>query len=301
MKHIFIINPAAGKSDNINNFITHIQKTAKKLNANYLIHISQSGDEIFNFVKSFDNSEEELRFYAVGGDGTLNKIVNGCVLNENASVGVIPNGTGNDFIKNFKTDKKAFLNIEKQMQAKTTNIDLLKLNNEYCINMINIGFDANVGASMPKFKKLPLVNSKGAYNLSVIYNVAKKMGSHLDVIIDNKLVYSGKLLMASAGNGISAGGGFYLTPYANISDGLMDISLVLVPSRLRLMPFIKNISNGNQFEMENTKDSMKYFTAKKLEIKAKEKISFVNDGEIADFKDIIIEVIPKKLNFILPE
>ncbi len=300
MKHIFIINPAAGKSDRINSFITDIQKSAKKLKHEFLIHISQSGEEITSFVKSFNNTNEEVRFYAVGGDGTLNKIVNGCILNENASVGVIPNGTGNDFIKNFKSDKKTFLNIEKQMQAGTVLIDLLKINNEYCINMINIGFDANVGSDMPKFKKLPLVSSKGAYNLSVAYNVAKKMGSELEVFIDNKLIYNGKLLMVSAGNGISAGGGFYLTPYANISDGLMDVSLVLVPSRLRLVPFIKNISNGNQFEMENTKNSMKHFTAKKLEVISKSKTAFVNDGEIADFKNIIIEIIPSALKFILP-
>ncbi len=300
MKHIFIINPAAGKNENINKFITDIQKAARKLKQEFLIHISESGDDITKFVKSFNEADEELRFYAVGGDGTLNKIVNGCILNKKASVGVIPNGTGNDFIKNFKTDKKTFLNIEKQMQASTTSIDLLKYNNEYCINMINIGFDANVGSDMPKFKKLPLVSHKGAYSLSVFYNVAKKMGSQLEVFIDDKLIYKGKLLMASAGNGISAGGGFYLTPYANISDGLMDIALVLVPSRLRLVPFIKNITNGNQFEMENTKNSMKYFTAKKLHIKAITKTAFVNDGEIDNFNEITIEIIPSAIKFINP-
>ncbi len=301
MRHIFIINPMAGKNDDITKFISDIQKTAKKLKQEILIHISQSGDDIKNFVSSFNNSDEILRFYAVGGDGTLNNIVNGCIHNKNASVGVIPNGTGNDFIKNFNSSKNSFLNIENQMLAKTVPIDLLKFKDEYCINMVNIGFDANVGAGMTKFKNLPLVSSKGAYNLSVLNNILKKMGSFLEIFIDDKFVYKGKLLMASAGNGISAGGGFFLTPYANVQDGLMDISLVLVPSRLRLIPFIKNISNGNQFEKENTKHSMQYFKAKKLHIKSKNTIYYANDGEIGKFNDITIELISSAINFIYPK
>ncbi len=302
MKNIFIINPLAGKEKNTQDFVKNIQKACKKLKKEYEIIICEKNEDIIKIVKDIcQRINGEKRFFAVGGDGTLSKVVNGSMGFSEVSVGVIPNGTGNDYIKNFTDDKKIFLDIEKQLTAKTIKTDLIKCNDKICVNMINIGFDANVSAVMPRFKALPLVSNKLAYTLSIFYNVIKKLGSKLEIKIDDKLIHSGKMLMTSVSGGISCGGGFYLTPYAKVDDGILDLAIVSVPSRLLLLPFMKNISEKTQFEKEPTKSRMKYFTAQKVNIKAKKTQVFSIDGEMYNFDELDIVIEKLALNFVLPQ
>ena len=152
--YIFILNPAAGKNKTALNMIPDIQKICGKQGLKYQIHISQSGEDITNFVKMLcENEDKYYRFYAFGGDGTLSQVINGCVNRPNARVGVFPLGTGNDFVRNLDTDKKSFFDLKKQLFSDTVKIDTIKYNNRYCINICNMGFDANTAVDMPKFKK----------------------------------------------------------------------------------------------------------------------------------------------------
>ena len=90
--------------------------------------------------KTAAESSERLRFYACGGDGTLGEVVNGAAGQVNAEVGLIPIGTGNDFVRNF-ADAGDFFDIEAQVMGEARAIDLIKCNDRYGINVVNVGFD----------------------------------------------------------------------------------------------------------------------------------------------------------------
>jgi len=300
MNYIFILNPAAGKNKKALSLIPDIQKLCKKNGLHYQIHISESGEEITRFVNAMCGDGQQYRVYAFGGDGTLNNVLNGCIGAENVEVGVIPMGTGNDFIKNFGVDEKDYFDIEKQLFAPSRKIDTICYNGKYCVNMCNIGFDANIAVDMPMFKKIPLVGNHTAYGLSVVYNLMKKLGMYMEIYADGKLLYKGNTLMCAVANGISCGGGFYVTPKASADDGLIDISAVVTPTFTQLPMYIKSFLTATHLENPAMKPYINYTTCKKARIVARKNFALVNDGEAEYLSDVSFEIVPEAVNFIVP-
>lgn len=300
MNYIFILNPAAGKNRKALSMIPEIQKYCDRRGLEYRIHISKSGREITEFVRRTAADGGNYRFYAFGGDGTLNNVANGCIGMENCEVGVIPMGTGNDFIKNFSTDGKNFFDIEKQITSESVKIDAIKYNENYCINICNMGFDANTAMDMPAFKKLPMVSNKMAYNLAIGYNVVKKLGRYMEIYADDRLLFKGDTLMCAVSNGISCGGGFYVTPKADINDGLIDVSVVTPPNRIWLGMFVKHFTHGTQLDAPEMQKYIHFTRAEKVRVLARKPFAMVNDGEGEYFRDISFEIVRDALRFIVP-
>lgn len=301
MNYVFIINPAAGKNKTALNMIPHIQKACKRAGLNYQIHISESGEDITAYVKmTSDDQSKQFRFYAFGGDGTLNQVVNGCAEKPNAEVGVFPLGTGNDFIRNFDVDSKDFFDIEKQLFSKSVKTDTIKYNGKYCINICNMGFDANTAVDMPKFKKIPVIGKSMAYNLSIAYNVCKKLGRYMEIYADDKLLFKGDTLMCAVSNGIACGGGFQVTPRAVTNDGLIDVNVTLPPSRVKLPLFVNNFTNGTQYKDSRMAKYIRYKRCKKVTVKAAKPFALVNDGEAEWLQEVTFEIVPGSINFIVP-
>ncbi|MFI3201772.1 MAG: YegS/Rv2252/BmrU family lipid kinase [Eubacteriales bacterium] len=302
MKYLFIINPVAGKNNKVTNYVQKIQKLGKKLKLQYTIHISESGEGIRKYLETFCRDElDPIRVYALGGDGTLSHVMNGCVAYEQVEIGVIPLGTGNDFIRNFTEKEDVYKSLEKQIMGQSNRMDLIAFDGEYCVNMVNIGLDASVAMDMPRFKKLPLVSRKGAYNLSLFYNLLKRLGRYMEIYADDKLIYNGEVALCAIGNGSSCGGGFYLTPDAKVDDGWLDVTYVLVPPKVVLPTILKHLAEGVQFEMMPTKRYMKKIRCKKVRIVTKKKMALVNDGELYTIEDCTFEVVEKVVSFIRPQ
>ena len=112
MKHIFIVNPAAGKSDRTAEYREMIDAAFAPRGLSYELLVSNAPGECRTLARQAAQSGEEVRLYACGGDGTLNEVVNGVVGYGNAAVTHFPGGSGNDTIKIFD-DPAAFTSIER--------------------------------------------------------------------------------------------------------------------------------------------------------------------------------------------
>ena len=100
MKHIFIVNPKSGKKDSTEYISAFLQENHKDLN--FEIYNTKGIKDATQYVKNIcENTQEEITFYACGGDGTLNEVVNGAYGYENKYITVYPCGSGNDFVKVF--------------------------------------------------------------------------------------------------------------------------------------------------------------------------------------------------------
>ena len=108
MKHIFVVNPGAGKGMTAPELDTKL----KELEIEYEIYETVAAKDATRYVRERCESGEELRFYACGGDGTLKEVMEGTVGFSNASLSCYPVGSGNDFVKCFG-GKERFLNLEK--------------------------------------------------------------------------------------------------------------------------------------------------------------------------------------------
>lgn len=154
MKHIFIVNPAAGSGESEKKILPKIRKVSEELGIEYEVHITLSGEETTAYTLHRAEKGDEVRFYACGGDGTLNNVLNGMIGFQNTQLAYIPCGTGNDFARSF-TENDYFLDIKRQIEGDPTYIDAIRFNDAYAINMFNIGVDCDVVVEVDKLKKAP--------------------------------------------------------------------------------------------------------------------------------------------------
>ena len=295
METIFIVNPMAGQGK-----IEKITQKIKSLGAK--MYITKSIGDAERFVRMKCSDKPSVRFISCGGDGTFNEVLNGAIDNENAEIGIVPIGTGNDFCRNFDCD---FSDIEAHLTANTVKCDAIRYVTgdvtRYCANMFNIGFDCNVADLTTQMKKKPFISGPLAYFISILLVLIKKKGADLKVEIDDKTVYDGPLLLTSLANGKFCGGGIKSNPEALLSDGEMNINIVKNIKRLKLLTILPRYMNGTHMSIKNIEKIIHNQPCKKVVISPNSpSFRICCDGEIQDANDITFEIINKAFNFVLP-
>ncbi len=295
MRDVYIINPAAGKFDST---ATLTEEIRKHYGNDAKILVTEGRGDALLKAKREAETGDEVRIFACGGDGTAFEVLNGIIGNENASIGVVPIGSANDFIKYFGFDsKKTFLDIKNQKNGKTIPIDLIKAGDKFCMNQCCAGFDARVADQMAKFKRLPFVSGPLAYNLSLVKNMLGRLGVHFRVLTDGKEFANESLLFAICANAPVYGGGYISAPKAIVNDGLLDCVSIKSISRLR---FLKLVGIYKRGEHENI-DCCKMGRCKEFEFFSERPVPISLDGEIIQADHLVCKVVEKAINFIIPE
>lgn len=296
MKHLFIINPAAGKYDHTGELTDAIRESCEAAGANYEVLVSRAPGDCTRIAQAAALTGETLRIYACGGDGTLNEIVNGVAGAENAAITHLPCGSGNDFIRMF-SDPAAFSDISRLLDAEETRLDLIRCQGKYySINICSMGLDARIGTQISKYKRLPLVTGHGAYLLSTGVNVVKGMHQHFVLELDDTVVDDEQTMICIA-NGRWYGGGFYAAPDAEPDDGLMDVLLVSRVSRLTAMKVIGKYKEG---KYKDYPDIIRHYRCRRIVVHCDADSDVNLDGELLMAKDVTFEIVPKALRFFYP-
>ena len=303
-KHLFILNPAAGKYDTVPEVTKAIEKAFKDpllLREQYEIYVTASPGDATIATEKAAAENDEVRVYACGGDGTLNEVVCGAAQKENVAVCPVPVGSGNDFIKYFEDlPKEAFLDLIACVRGEADKCDLLRVDGHWCLNIASVGLDAITAARQQKVKKWPLVSGPFAYKIALFYSFLSSMKNAIELEIDGEKVAvgNGRITIAAAGNGRWYGGGFKATPTANVRDGFIDFIAIPTMSRLQFLKYVGDYKKGDH--METMKDHLFYRRCKKVRFLAPKPVVVQVDGEILHLKDPEIEIFPGALNLILP-
>ena len=307
MKTVFIVNPMAGKKNNIEKLIEKIKSAAEKLKADVEIYKTRAVGDATEFVRKFCKEHGRARFIACGGDGTLNEVLDGAIDTKDAEIGVFPMGTGNDFVKNFDGD---FGDIEAQIVSDSEKCDAIKyvttdkLGNEktgYCANMFNIGFDCNAADAMAEMKKKPFVSGSLAYILAVFATLIKKKGAELEMELDGNPAYNGKLLLTSIANGRFCGGGVKSNPGASVHDGKMNVNIVKNISRLGLVRLLPHYMKGEHMKLRGIEKIISNVCCEKMTIRPiGGEMRLCKDGEITSAGVTKFEVVHDAFNFVIP-
>ena len=117
MQHIFIINPTAGKVDASVALIPQIHAAASRAGIHPTIEVTRRAGQARDLAAKYAASGQEVFLYACGGDGTLNEVLQGAAGYDNAAVGCVPCGSGNDYVRNFGTQAQ-FLDLDAQLAAR---------------------------------------------------------------------------------------------------------------------------------------------------------------------------------------
>ncbi len=298
MKHHFIINPAAGKGTHVNTLSKKIEAAATEAGIDFEIYYTTCIGDAAVYVASVMAADgERHRFYACGGDGTLSECVNGAPTDERAEFALIPIGTGNDFCRNFD-DRAAFFDIARQIEGTPTPIDLIRYNDRYCVNMLNIGFDCHVVERTMKFKKSKLIPSGMAYTVGVAATLLHKLTTDMHIELEDGEVIDRPLLLMTVGNGRYYGGGYCAAPLASIDDGLLDVNIIEKVSRLTFLSLVGSYKAGNH--LETAKKYVTYRRARTLCMHFAEETMLCADGETEYITDLAISLVPSATRFVLP-
>ena len=296
MKHLFIINPAAGSRNQTEIYRKQIAEVCEKKGLDYSIQVSAAPGHCCKIARRAAESGEALRIYACGGDGTLNEVVNGAAGYPNVSVTTFAGGSGNDFARMF-SQPEAFRDLERLLDAEEAEFDLIRCNDDYSLNICSVGFDARIGTDVANYKRLPLLHGFRAYAASVVVNTIKGISEHYVIEIDGQVI-DGKQTLICACNGQFYGGGFNPVPDADPTDGLMDVLVVKAVSRLKVAQVIGRYKDGDYKKLP---ELIRHFRTDRLKVIC-DKPSPINlDGELRMLQEVEFSVAKEKLRFFYPK
>jgi len=302
VKHLFIINPAAGKKSSAEKLTEDIKKYFDAHpEENYEIRLTEKKGDATEFVREAADFDGDVRIYACGGDGTFNETVNGAVGHGNVALCPIPVGSGNDFVRTFENiPAEKFLDIASCVAGDVIPCDVMRVGNVYGVNLISVGLDAVTCKRQGTMKRIPLVPAGAAYKLALGTAFITSMHSKIAFETEDGPFDAGdeRVVLGVVGNGRWYGGGFKATPYADISDGLMDLVTVKKVSRLTFLRYVGIYKRGEHIE---SMPYVRYTRCKKLRIIADTAIPMQIDGEAFEIKNPEIELIPSALKLILPK
>ncbi|MBR2404053.1 MAG: YegS/Rv2252/BmrU family lipid kinase [Clostridia bacterium] len=308
MKTIFIINPQAGKGNDIAKLIDSIESIAAKLNADASFYVTEAPGDGEHFVRQYCKEHGSARFIACGGDGTLGEVLGGIIGFDGSEAGVLPMGTGNDFCRNFGSGA-CFESIAMQLTGTSVKCDAIhyrtcidgKIKEGYCANMFNIGFDCAVADKTTEIKTKTFASGSMAYFLSIIVTLIKKKGTNIKIELDGRLCHDGELLLTSVANGCFCGGGIKSNPLARVNDGLININIIKNMSHLKFISLLPYYMKGSFIGLKRAADVITSQKCKKVTITPNDgKIRLCIDGEIIDAGKTEFEVVHDAFNFVVP-
>lgn len=296
MKHLFIINPAAGNKDRTEQYTKKIESICTEKGVDFEIRISQAPGNCAEIAREAAQSGEEYHIYSCGGDGTLNEVVAGAAGFPNVSVSVLSGGSGNDFTKLF-SDPDAFRDLERLLDCEETEFDLIRCNDDLALNICSVGLDARIGTDVANYKRLPLLSGFRAYAVSTLVNVIRGIGEHYVVQIGSETIDAEQTLICAC-NGRFYGGGFNPVPDADPTDGLLDVLLVTKVSRLQVPGVIGKYKNGRYQELPHL---VRHMQVKELTILCDKPTPINLDGELRTAEVVDLRIADEKIRFFYPK
>ena len=293
MKHLFIINSAAGSRDRTEMYTAAIQAACKGLD--YRIEVSAGPGDCTRLAREAAQTGETYRIYACGGDGTLNEVAAGAAGFENAAVTVFSGGSGNDFVKLFN-DPQAFFDLERLLDAEEASFDMIRCNEDLAVNICSVGLDARIGTDVATYKRIPLLSGFRAYAVSTVVNVIRGISEHYVVEINGETIDAQQTFVCVC-NGRFYGGGFNPVPEADPTDGLLDVLLVKKVSRLQVPVVIGKYKNGQYAKLPKL---VKHYRTDRIVIRCDKPTPINLDGELRTAQVVEMSVAKEKLRFFYP-
>lgn len=266
----FILNPAANRHRSVKN-VARLRIEAAKLWQQFEIVIAKKHDSLAQLAhqkaKQFDV------IVACGGDGTISQVINGIALSD-CVLGVLPIGSGNDFVKSLGIKKSLSCSLQVLHENHTTEIDLIRYEgdaNGWCANTIGLGIDgwANYYAYQAEW-----IKGRASYYYGALKAIFSYRGSKTEMKTADKC-FDNTFLMVTACNGKWEGGSFLVAPDADLQDGQLDILTIKKLPVILLITYLLRFRRGPAKWMKGVEK----FRTDSLEIKSSNPVAVHRDGE----------------------
>ena len=295
----FIINPSSGRQ----NFLKNIEGMIGKLIMDQIVnHVdvfyTEKQDDAKNEAMSMKKGEYDF-VVAIGGDGTLNEVVNGVALGKNETpIAVISAGTVNDFANYLSLPQgiDEFCDLIRDFNIKE--VDLGRIDGTYFMNVLAGGLLSDVGYKVPK--ELKAIFGKMAYYVECAKDIPKNLFHSIPISVKTEeFSKECECLLFIVANSQSVGGFRNAAPLASVSDGLLDVLILNKVEVAQLSNLLLKIVQGDHINHPN----VEYFQTKKIDIDILDdsKVVVDYDGECFGELPVTIEVVPKAVKIIVPK
>lgn len=231
----FIVNPHA---KNIKKVVKEFKGRLDGADVPYELYEGESRGEMMAYVRKISEAGEK-RIVAVGGDGTLNDVMNALSDPCGTELGLIPAGTGNDFAEAAKIPfGAAALDLILHSEAKET--DYLDCGGKRSLNIAGLGIDVDV---LERCYKMKRGSDRGKYFRALLSSLIHYRGQRVKVTADGA-ERELTALIAVACNGTQFGGGIPIDPLARMDDGKIDLLLVALPKRWKIPFYLVKLMRG---------------------------------------------------------
>ena len=300
MKHIFIVNPCAG-AESAENIIREKLKN-ENFDEDFEIYITKKSLDATEYVQKCceEAPNTAFRFYACGGDGTLNEVASGAVGHANAEIACYPCGSGNDYIKYYGeiTD----FTLKRLKNGTVTPIDMICVNGKYAVNACHFGFDSYVAQKMARLRRKALIGGKNSYTTAVACGVLRAMKNDYSVEVDGELLNpDGKMLLCTVANGGYVGGGYHCAPRSDNADGLLEVCFVKPISVIKFLKLMGTYRRGEHLGNPKFEKYIEYRQAKTLAVKSPRPMPVSLDGEVEIYTEFSVGIEPHAVKFVVPE
>jgi diacylglycerol kinase (ATP) len=217
---------------------------------------------------------------AVGGDGTVNEVVNG-LAGYDTPLGIIPLGTANDFAKQVGIPPDADHAMDVILQCRAERLDTIALNGRRFLNVSTGGMGAEATAETPSTAKESL--GPMAYAITGARKLADFASRRARFTGESGLLFDGEILLFAVGNARATGGGTLLTPRASVADGRLDLCIVEAMPRREFARLVLRMARGEHLDHE----SVHYHQLRHVRVESSEPLSVNVDGEPMELSQML--------------
>ena len=295
-KTLCLLNGSKKKSSIIFELIAQCQT---KWGGDFQVIESRFEKELIEIAREYAPKVDVI--IAIGGDGTLNEIMNGLISSGHEAlpaIAIVPIGTGNDFFQSAGLNSfKIHAFMEAFTHRKTIPCDIGKIQTEketrYFMNVADIGFGGAVVLSLNQFRKQ--FGPGFSYGLAILKTFVGYKRPHVRIESES-FPYKGELLLAAACNGAIFGNGLHIHPGASIHDGKLNMTILGKVSMLDYLLNVIKVKRGKRI----IHPEAHYFESNELVLLAVEGcLHAETDGEYLSGKRFEISILPQRIKILL--
>ena len=302
---LIIVNPNAGVKKGGRDWPS-IDQQLKAEGLNYHAVLTEHRDHAKHLAAEFIEKGYR-KIIVVGGDGTMNEVVNGIYLQKfisppEISLGMIPVGTGNDWCRTFAIPFDYDKAIQILKREKTFFQDVGRISyfknetrmSRYFINIAGMGYDALVA------KKTNLMKEKGkggplTYLFFVFAGLFQYKFIEAVIDVDGQQVFKGEIFSMNVGICKFNGGGMMQIPYAIPDDGFLDVTLIVKTSKFAVLRYAGKLYDGSLVDLP----IVKTYRGQTIRIRSTGRLYLEADGESLGHSPFVYEILPRGLKVIV--
>ena len=269
-----LINPHSGKGKSLAALKT-VETILTGKQIEYTVHRTAYPGHAQEIVREL-NKKDDCKLIVMGGDGSFNEALNGIEDFSKITVGFIPCGTGNDYVKATNIPRDPAKALEFILKDDIGYTDFIQLDDRRALNTTGAGMDVDV---LVKYGQMKAFHGKAKYYAALFYTVLHLRFHRMIIELDGKTEEK-SIIITSICNGIYIGGGMPIGPLADVNEGLLDVVIIKETSKFKVYKLLLKFLKGKHLDNPDTE----YVRCKEIKVTLLDDGKTQVDGEVYDNK-----------------